>query len=125
MAGSHLVIGIEDIEARHPELLGIALQSMDGLVTLGMHPEMGRELALLLLRELHDGTNRGILPPQLDPVMEVATTPEPTPTGILVTYDLSGGLRMESEMPWPVARELAEKLIDLCDDHESGRSSLN
>ena len=98
----------------------VSLKTTDGPLSLALPTEALHDLALLFLRLLGDGAKRGIVPLQLRPMMQPSTHLEASESGVQVTYEMSDGLCIESEMPWPVARKIGERLIALCNDHERG-----
>lgn len=103
----------------------VSLKTTEGPLNLALPTEALHDLALLFLRLLGEGTKRGIVPPQLHPMMTTMTSPSATPTGILVSHELSDGLVLEAELPWLAARELADLLSDLCNEHDQRPSGLN
>ncbi|ROT94096.1 hypothetical protein EB810_13530 [Altererythrobacter sp. FM1] len=127
MTRSYLVVGIHEIHLDDSGgFIALRFQANDGKpVGIGLHPEMAHDLALGLLGTVADGTSRGILPAQLLPTMSPTTNLSANESGLEVEYDLSDGLRIASEMPWPVARELAEKMLRLCDENDAAPSMPN
>lgn len=127
MDRNFLIVGISEIHvAKSGDFIGLRLTANDNKpVGLGLHPEMTRDLALGLLKALSDGTKSGKLPPRLAPMVEPKAQLRPDKCGIELEFDLSDGLRITSEMPWPLARTLAAQLIALCDDHDAEPSGLN
>ena len=127
MDRNFLIVGISEIHvADTGNFIGLRLTANDRKpVTLGLHPEMTHDLALVLLGALSDGTKSGKLPPRLAPMVEPKAQVRPDKSGIELEFGLSDGLRITSELPWPLARNLAQQLLALCDDHDAQPSSLN
>lgn len=123
----YMIDGLVDAEvSKEAGCAFVALKTHDNRqIGLALPPQGMHQLALTFLQLLADGTKRGIFPQRLVPMMQPTTNLSATESGLGVEYDLSDGLRIVSEMPWQVAREFAEKLLLLCDEHDDGPSGLN
>lgn len=127
MSNSFLIVGLHEIHVdQNGQFIGVRMEDSTGQpVGLGLHPEMTHALALGLLKALSEGTKNGKLAPQLLPTLTPTTHLEAKTSGVELSFDLSDGLRIASEMPWATAREFAEKLIAMCDLIAAKPSDLN
>lgn len=115
----YLVVGLEEIKLLDKEILAVALHTTEGVVGLGMHPEFVSGLSVALLQALGKGASDGTLKPELLPSLLPVTELIATDSGLEFSMGTSTGLQFDTKMPWSVARELGEKILRLCDHHES------